>query len=152
MDDRRNGSAKRSTPYPQGTSAKPGDGVECAYRADAIAEWLLLFAALAARTAQSDVEQEGHGEQGNDSDQVTHDRAPLATVRDVLFLNRLFRQIEVEIEDKRDRQSGKNDNSSQHDDFLSDQLSRFGTGSFVEVQSQHLRDEDCREGQGNDSE
>ena len=130
MDDRRNGSAKRSTPYPQGTSAKPGDGVKCAYRAEAIAEWLLLFAALAARVAQGDVEQIGHGEQGNDSDQVTHDRAPLATVRDVLFLNRLFRQIEVEIEDKRDSQSGKNKNSGQHDEFLSE-LSRFGTGVFA---------------------
>ncbi len=139
MDDRRNGSAKRSTPYPQGTWAEPGDGVECAYRADVIAEWLLLFAALAARTAQGDVEQEGHGEQGNDSDQVTHDRAPLATVRDVLFLNRFFRQIEVEIEDKRDSQSGKNDNSSQHDDFLSNKLSRFRTGSFAVIQSKRLR-------------
>lgn len=129
-----------------------GEGEKCACCADAIAEWLLLFAALAARAAQGDVEQIGHGEQGDDSDQVTHDRAPLATVRDVLFLNRFFRQIEVEIEDKRDSQSGKNDNSSQHDDFLSDKLSRFGTGSFVEVQGQHLRDKDCREGQGNDGE
>lgn len=152
MDDRRNKPAKRSTPCPQSTPEKPGDGVECAYRADAIAEWLLLFAALAARVAQGNVEQIGHGEQGNDSDQVTHDRAPLATVRDVLFLNRFFRQIEVEIEDKRNSQSGQNDNSSQHDDFLSDKLSRFGTGSFVEIQRQHLRDEDRSEEQDDDGE
>ena len=76
----------------------------------------------------------------------------LATVRDVLFLNRFFRQIEVEIEDKRNSQSGQNDNSSQHDDFLSDKLSRFGTGTFVEVQGQHLRDEDCGQREGDDGE
>ena len=76
----------------------------------------------------------------------------LATVGDVLFFNLFFRHVEVEIEDKRDRQSGQNDNSSQHDDFLSNELSRFGTGAFVEVQGQHLRDKDCREGQGDDSE
>ena len=55
----------------------------------------------------------------------------LATVRDVLFFNLLFRHVEVKIEDKRDRQSGKNKNSGQHDDFLLNRLSRFGTGSFV---------------------
>ena len=43
----------------------------------------------------------------------------LSTVRDVLFFNLLFRHVEVKIEDKRDRQSGKNKNSGQHDDFLS---------------------------------
>ena len=69
-----------------------------------------------------------------------------ATVRDVLFFNRFFRHVEVEIEDKRDRQGGKNDISGQHDEFLSE-LSRFGTGTFVQVQGQHLRGEDCGEEQ-----
>ena len=75
-----------------------------------------------------------------------------ATVRDVLFFNRFFRQAEVEIEDKRDGQSGKNENGSQHDDFLSEWLSRFGTGTFVEVQGQHLRGEDRDEQQRDDGE
>ena len=76
----------------------------------------------------------------------------LATVRDVLFFNLFFRHVEVEIEDKRDGQSGKNENGSQHDDFLSEWLSRFGTGTFVEVQGQHLRDEDCGQREGDDGE
>lgn len=75
----------------------------------------------------------------------------LATVGDVVFFNGFFRHVEVEIEDKRDRQGGKNKNSGQHDDFLSS-LSRFGTGTFVEVQGQHLRGEDRDEQQRDDGE
>jgi len=76
----------------------------------------------------------------------------LTTVRDVLFFNLFFGHVEVEIEDKRDRQGGKNKNSGQHDDFLSNRLSRFRTGTLVEVHGQHLRDEDRGKRQGNDSE
>ena len=43
----------------------------------------------------------------------------LTTIGDVLFFNFFFGHVEVEIEDKRDRQGGKNKNSGQHDDFLS---------------------------------
>ena len=75
----------------------------------------------------------------------------LATVRDVLFFNRFFRHVEVEIEDKRDSQGGKDKNSGQHDDFLSS-LSRFRAGAFVEVQGQHLRDENCGQRKGDDGE
>ena len=75
----------------------------------------------------------------------------LATVRDVLFFNLFCRHVEVEIEDKRDSQGGNNKNSGQHDEFLSE-LSRFGTGTFVEVHRQHLRDEDCGQRKGDDGE
>jgi hypothetical protein len=76
----------------------------------------------------------------------------LAAVRDVLFFNLLFRHIEVEIKDKRDRQGGKNKNSGQHDDFLSNRLSRFRTGTFAEIKRQHLRGEDRGKEQSDDGE
>ena len=80
----------------------------------------------------------------------------LATVGDVLFFDRFFRQVEVELEDEGDRQGSKNDDGGQHDDFLSWGLSGLGFGTrafaFVEVDGQDLRDEDRSECQGDDSE
>ena len=96
-----------------------GNGVARQISRDDNRPRLLLLAAPAAGRTRIDVQQVRDGEQSDDGQKVGHVQALLAAVRNVLFLDRFFRHVEVEFKSVGDGQGGKDKSGGQHDDFLS---------------------------------